>query len=788
MANGESPRPILAVAEDIGDDATRVPLLGHANLWVEDSITDHRSEAFMQWCLQRAIEGTAPGQLEILVFDDELSGLAAPFEGINGAGERILQVLDGREDLGSALRNIRAQIQGVNSVIAGRADTLPQFRRDVDFPVDVYKIVMLAMDISTLEDDLRNDLVTLLRAGPRAGVSFLIHSSTIGIDMYFVELCDRYVVRDGDVVTPRGPLRWTPPDAESLLRTARETANGIATSALDPVPFEPSHRADSAWTASSANGVTFALGRHGTADLEITLGDELNQRHNMLVTGAVGQGKSNLLSVLTHSIALRYAPEEVQLHLLDFKEGVTLQRLVDVGDGGYLPHARVVGLEADREFGLGVLRHLFAVYRERLRLFKADGVQSLSAYRARRPDAVLPRIVLIVDEFHLLFAENDRVATEAAELLTRGVRLFRAAGIHVVLASQTIGGNLALMGSSGEGLFGQVPVRVALKNSLAESHATLGIKNDAAAFLRAREAVVNLDYGAPAANRRTAIAFADESVLEPLRITWWERARATAVPPYVFVGDRARSLADDARVLEEHRAAYLTGAAPVVLLGPTIEVDGPVLAPSFDRDVGRNIAIAGPGAVVPPLVSIVASLGAQLGEQLEVVVLHLLDGDPGWDAGLRALEDGGAVWGYRVRRVAASDAAVEVVKLAETLGAPGLRGSATTVLLAAGLDRWRSTPPEFADLVRRGPIDGVHVVGAWVKLDSFESQVGYGGAAYFDVKVSLGLDAQSTRRFVEDALLEWRPSDNRALVWDSARMVAPAPVIPYRVVNLPIGR
>lgn len=87
-----------------------------------------------------------------------------------------------------------------------------------------------------------------------------------------------------------------------------------------------------------------------------------------------------------------------------------------------------------------------------------------------------------------------------AELLIRGVRLFRAAGIHVILASQTIGGNVALMGAAGDGLFSQIPVRLALKNSVTESRATLEARNEAAAHLRSREVIVNCEYGIPSAN------------------------------------------------------------------------------------------------------------------------------------------------------------------------------------------------------------------------------------------------------------------------------------------------
>ena len=83
------------------------------------------------------------------------------------------------------------------------------------------------------------------------------------------------------------------------------------------------------WQHNSRDGITFTVGRYGTSAIAITLGDEINQRHNALVTGAVGQGKSNLISVIVHSLCHRYSPQELQLYLLDFKEGVTLQRFTD---------------------------------------------------------------------------------------------------------------------------------------------------------------------------------------------------------------------------------------------------------------------------------------------------------------------------------------------------------------------------------------------------------------------------------------------------------------------------
>ena len=129
----------------------------------------------------------------------------------------------------------------------------------------------------------------------------------------------------------------------------------------ETVLFLEIEKDEQTWAQSSAEGITFSVGRYGMAPITITLGDEVNQRHNVLITGAVGQGKSNLISVMVHSLCHRYSPDELQLVMLDFKEGVTLQRLAEQQDGTFLPHARVLGLEADREFAVAVLEHLLAI-------------------------------------------------------------------------------------------------------------------------------------------------------------------------------------------------------------------------------------------------------------------------------------------------------------------------------------------------------------------------------------------------------------------------------------------
>lgn len=775
---------MLEAAESIDLATGDIPLLGQANLWVEDSLDKRSSFQFTQWVLQQALDHTHPGQLEIIVFDDVLSGLSAPFEGLNAAGERLLRTINDQQEFKNVLVFLRNHIQGVKRVIQGLSSNLVAFRRQMDYPVEGYKIVVVSTDVSFLDDDTQNQLSILLNAGPAAGVTFVIHSTSLGVNPYLVGLCDKYELKNGVIKVEGQTLAVAPAvTPASMIAAAQQVTKVLTTTAMKSIAFDSIQPTGTMWSQDSTDGITFAIGRYGLTNVEVTLGDELNQRHNMLVTGAVGQGKSNLLSVMIHSLCQRYSPAELELYLLDFKEGVTLQQFFDGPTGVFLPHARVLGLEADREFGLSLFRHLFDIYRDRMRLFKASGVQNIKHYRTPHPDRQLPRILVMIDEFQMMFADHDRISDEIADLLVRAVRLFRACGIHIVLASQTIGGNLSLMGSSGEGLFGQVPVRVALKNSLSESRATLGPKNEAAAHLRAREAIVNLDYGEVASNRKTSLAFADEKVLSPLRHSWWLRAKDSVPPPFVFDGQKRRSLADDANRLG--LLARSAGQPPALMLGARIEVGSKPMEVRFGREVGRNLAILGGGDALAELQSAALSLATQAAKVggARFVILDLHDANDAWINGrnrfTQALDETGASWELVDSRTLRDVLARESAQLRASSDQPG-----ETYILGVGLDRCRDMPSDFQEISRGGPAQGTHILGWWLKLDSFREQIGYGGESYFDTKIAMRLDAQSVKQFFGNPLLEWRAADNRALVWDSVELGEPVPIIPYSRIDL----
>ena len=768
------------VADTISLGNDILGFIGRSNIWVEDSLVNRDSVRFTQFLMAKALEDTAPGQLEVLVFDDALKGMAAPFQEINSGGEKILHHINDTQELTETIHHLHEHIQAVLNVIQGRTESLLDFRQQLSPKVEGFKLVVLSTDYELLSDEIKDKLTVLLKAGPAAGVTFLIHSMTLGVNELVLGLSQQCQVDGSTVLDERSGVRgrFDPLSADELIAVSRRVASAVANAQVEPVAFSEVQPLDASWSQSSRDGISFAVGTYGMSTIEVTLGDELNQRHNALITGAVGQGKSNLISVVVHSLCQRYSPSEVEFYMLDFKEGVTLQAFApDPHSGSFLPHARVLGLDADREYGVNVLRHLFTIYRQRMATFKATGVQNIRQYRLADPEAVMPRIVVVIDEFQMLFGEDDDTAESAVDLLVKGARLFRACGIHFILASQTISSGYLLGGTAGEGLFGQVPVRIALKNSLAESHATLGFKNDAASHLRSREAIVNLDYGELSSNRKTTIAYADDAILAKLRTAWWQRARDTVTPPEVFEGERRLSLHDDARVLP----SLHTGQA---MLGRRISVGAAPLTVDFTTNVGRNLTLLGTGPGHAVLLNTALSL-LHSTPAAELILLDLI-GDwhlPARDAVRAAFTQqltkiGGA---YRVVGKHQADALVD--ELAEQVADRADDASAPPVyVIGFGLERWRSDSDAVQELAKSAPTAGIHLLGWWTKLDSFKEVMGFDGDASFDIRVAMHLDSASACDIFKEPLLAWTPQDNRALVWDSAVMSAPQGVIPYTVI------
>ena len=390
-----------------------------------------------------------------------------------------------------------------------------------------------------------------------------------------------------------GPLALqfeSPPPVEKFKEIVRTVGVSAKECGRVEVPFShiiPEEK--DWWTSDSRGGIDVPLGRAGAMKLQhLDLGHGTSQ--HVLVSGKTGSGKSTLLHVLITNMALRYSPDEVELYLVDFKKGVEFKAYARA----MLPHARVIAIESEREFGLSVLQRLDNELRTRGDMLRNRGFQDIKGYRNAEPTARLPRILLMIDEFQELFVEDDRISADSALLLDRLVRQGRAFGIHIMLGSQTLGGAYTLARST----IGQMAIRIALQCSEADAHLILSEDNTAAKLLtRPGEAIYNDANGLYEGNHPFQIVWLSDSDRDEYlsRINELQRQRQCKVaPPIVFEGNVAASLGDNPLLqkLLEADAWPEPAAATQAWLGSAVAIKDPTSA-VFLRQNSSNLLMVG---------------------------------------------------------------------------------------------------------------------------------------------------------------------------------------------------
>ncbi|UVS77335.1 Type VII secretion system protein EccCa1 [Actinokineospora sp. UTMC 2448] len=655
-------------------------------------------------------------------------------------------------------------------------------------------------------------LSDLLRTGPAHGISFLIHhdpaarsgySSGVNLDQHAHSLfigdsgCTWTNVEQIAVSVDR-------PSARQLEQAVAAVAAAARNVEAPRIEFSSIQQSTNLWSDSTASGITAAIGRCGHETVTLTLGDEKEQRHNLLVTGAVGQGKSNFLKVLIHSMAVRYSPRELEFYLLDFKDGVTFFPLAPSATSpDWLPHAKVIGVESDRPYGVTVLEHLFSEFDRRARLIKPYG-DNIASFRERAPDAHMPRIVAVIDEFHVLFEEDDPTTDRAVQLLERLSRRGRAYGIHLVLASQTISGITALIPKEG-GIYSQFPIRVALKNSVSESRAILDANNTGAAKLRFRgEAIVNQDFGQVEGNRRAVIAVADDRELAEIRHRCWNQRSLEDTPPAVFNGSRAGTLSSVIPELRLLRARAKQGLDQRMgVLGAPIAVTRSPIGVSLSATPGRHLAVAGAGKGsqhfgepqnTDPNLAIGAIQAAALSLALqhpagdaEFTILSYLTEREAEASGIPHLTDVLERLGFAPIVHTKQDATSRLQEIASQLGDRGLDHAMAHYVLAFAIDRAGSLDQQDAEftapvdrlrtILRDGPVRRTHLLGWWSSVGVLQAHLGYETTTTMDAILALRVEQRDITELM-GYNVTWSPRDNRGLLFDRTQFPAPVPIVP----------
>lgn len=262
--------------------------------------------------------------------------------------------------------------------------------------------------------------------------------------------------------------------------------------------------ADGMWFNKTENGVNL---RPGLLDEEmgqpyaITMGD---LAVHAVVVGRTGSGKSVFLNNLIFNMLTEYAPWELDLYLADFKK-VELSRYMSKHK---TPHLKTCAATSEIRYVITMLTHLVDCMQARQDLFTRLGIQKLSEFR-KKYNVVLPRVVLLIDEFQQMFQEaTNRENVIINDLLMSIIKLGRATGFHLIFASQEMSGALSAKALA------NFKIRFALPCDSSVSADILG--NSAASTLDRGFVLVNTESGKEFQNKKFKVPFIpdDEEVLK----------------------------------------------------------------------------------------------------------------------------------------------------------------------------------------------------------------------------------------------------------------------------------
>ncbi|WP_407567081.1 FtsK/SpoIIIE domain-containing protein [Polymorphospora sp. A560] len=554
------------------------------------------------------------------------------------------------------------------------------------------------------------------------------------------------VTLDGD--PPAGSVRAL---AEHLAAATRQHSTTDFTDLLPP----------RRWTESSLTGLRTVVGRSGRQPVTLAFDDATP---HWLVGGRTGSGKTVFLLDVLYGLAARYGPDQLSLYLLDFKEGVSFTEFVPTDrDPSWIPHARAVGIESDREYGVAVLRELRRELNRRAAALKRHGVTKLADLPR---DRSAPRVVAVVDEFHVLFAGNDAVAREAVALLEELARKGRSYGIHLVLASQSMSGIEALYGKI-DSIFGQFPLRVALPGGNGVLHQL----NEAAGTLPVGSAVVNASAGLAGANTvvRFPDAHAGTGAVTRLRHELWDARPAGSRPPAVFRGYDAAHVEDD----PTFRGLQPGGRRPLALVGRTVDVDLTAACFAVDTSPGRHLGVVGTSAVGAAVLHAAAVSVARQHEPGTARFLLAALVAAADEVADRCADELAAA-GHPVTRIDANGLRDELRTLAEPAGPAtgrtfvvvfGMDGASGVLGLRD--DTFRSGLDDLQAVLRRGPAHGVHLFGWWRGLRRLSEDIG-GAQNRDDVAclVALNVPGGELGLYLGVPDLSYAPRPNRALLVD----------------------
>lgn len=425
-----------------------LPFLTKKNLLLHYDIdTRQTAQDVVNGMIGRLLAGSQSGNVQICVFDpQELGGTSNMLKMLD---KHVYTICARSGDMQAQLSMLDRYVEDVvQNLLQGPYNTLAAFNKGKE-KQEPYQIVVLKDFPYGITPEMAHTIQRIIANGIRAGVQFvfmvnnnLLHNSEecmkIEIMLHLedaaaLQATEIDVTKQPDTV--REQQKYAVIDDNKLHDIVQYVNAGFEVKTEEILRLtDYMIPKEEWWTKQSANRADIPFGMSSNKQIQkINITQESGQ-NSAVVIGIPGSGKSVFLHVLIASAMINYSPRELQMYLLDFS-GVEF----DVYARHNLPHARVIAPEAEREFGLSILREVFEEGNRRMTLCRENGVTNIVELKRKNPDIVVPRLLVIIDEFQKIFEiENDNISKEANTKIHAIIQEYRKFGINLILATQKL--------------------------------------------------------------------------------------------------------------------------------------------------------------------------------------------------------------------------------------------------------------------------------------------------------------------------------------------------------------
>ena len=228
-------------------------------------------------------------------------------------------------------------------------------------------------------------------------------------------------------------------------------------------------------------GIKIPFGKHRDKTFYFRLGHGASNYH-AIVGGRSGKGKTVFLDNLISRATALFNPDELRFVLLDMK-GIEFNAYEN------LPHVQAFCSSTNFENAMKVIEFLQGELKNREALFNSVKAKDIVDYK-RKSGKVMPRLLVVIDEFQNLFTGNYKTDGFVEDILIKQIlRIGRAFGVHLICCTQSLGDGVR------SSFLNNIPLRIAFQMTQDQSRSFLSINNSAADSLKVGELIYNEQDG-----------------------------------------------------------------------------------------------------------------------------------------------------------------------------------------------------------------------------------------------------------------------------------------------------